>query len=291
MNAPGPAAATRGILLMLLAVFTFTLMDATAKSLVGRYPTLQVVWARYTGQSVIVALVLARRLGPLLRTRHPWLQGLRSVLQLGATALFFTALGHIGLAEATAIMDANPVIITLGAALVLSEPIGPRRLAGVLAAMIGALIIIRPGSAVFASAALLPLAAAVCYAGYVLVTRLVGRDENTWTSLIYTAALGTVLTTIALPTVWQPIAAPDILPFMAMGAIGAAAQFFLIRAFTIAEAGLIAPFGYVGLLFATFWGIVLFGEYPDLWTGIGGAVIVCAGLYVWHRETRAARQG
>lgn len=284
-----PGANTRGIFLMLLAVLTFTTMDAIAKSLIGPYPTLQVVWARYTGQTVVVALILGRRLGPLMRSRHPWLQATRSALQLGATALFFTALGHIGLAAATAIMDSNPVLITLGAALVLGERIGPRRLFGVLAAMVGALIIIRPGTAVFAPAALLPLAAAVCYAGYTLITRLVGRDENTLTSLIYATALGTVLTSAALPTVWQPIAASDVPAFLALGALGSIAQVFLIRAFTIAEAGVIAPFGYVGLLFATFWGIVLFEEYPDLWTGVGASVIVMAGLYVWHRENRAAR--
>ncbi|MDT8856069.1 DMT family transporter [Paracoccaceae bacterium Fryx2] len=281
--------ASRGILLMLAAVALFTAMDALAKGLVADYPTLQVVWARYTGQTVIVALVLGRRLPALLRTRYPGLQAFRSACQFGATALFFFSLGFIGLAEATALVDINPVLITLGAALFLGEKLGPRRIFGVVAALVGALIVIRPGLGVFTPAALLPLGCAVCYAGYAIATRHVGRDESAWTSLVYAALLGTVVTSLAMPAIWEPVAARHLPAFLALGLLGAAAQFCLIRAFTLAEASAVAPFGYVGLIFATFWGIVLFDEYPDLWTIVGALVIVAAGLYVWHRETRASR--
>ncbi len=277
----------QGILLMLGAIALFTTMDAIAKGLVSHYPTLQVIWARYTGQTVIVAVLLWHRLPGLLRTRYPRLQALRSFFQLAATAFFFFSLGYIGLAEATAITDINPVLITLGAALFLGERLGPRRLFGVGAALIGALIVIRPGMGVFSLAALLPLGCAICYAAYAITTRHVGRDEDAWTSLIYAALLGTVLTSALMPVVWVPIQPAHILPFLALGVLGAGAQFCLIRAFTMAEASAIAPFGYVGLVFATGWGIVLYDEYPDRWTIIGALVIVAAGVYVWHRETRA----
>ncbi len=279
----------RGILLMILAVFTFTLMDALAKSLMQHNTTVQVIWARYTGQSVIVVALVAHRFRSVFRTRHPWLHLLRSTFQFGASALFFSSLNWIGLAEATAIIDVNPVLITLGAALLLNEKIGPRRMVGVGAALIGALIIIRPGSGIFSPAALLPLAGAFCYAGYAILTRLVGRDEDVWTSLFYTAAFGTVVTTAMLPWHWQPVAPADVAGFVAIGVIGAGAQLCLIRSFTLAEAGAVAPFGYVGLLFATVWGFIFFGEVPDFWTGVGALVIVSAGIYVWHREMRAAQ--
>jgi drug/metabolite transporter (DMT)-like permease len=174
--------------------------------------------------------------------------------------------------------------------LFLGEKLGPRRIAGVLAAMIGALIVIRPGMGVFTPAALLPLGCAVAYAGYAIATRYVGRDESAWTSLIYAAVLGTVITNLAMPFYWQPVENhTQTALFLAIALLGSAAQYFLINAFTQAEASVIAPFGYVGLIFATFWGYGLFGEVPDLWTGIGALVIVGAGLYVWHRETQAAR--
>lgn len=279
----------RGIMMMLIAIATFTAMDALAKTLVAQYPTLQVVWARYAGQTVIVTLVFLPRLRLLLRTRYPGLQAARSLMQFGATAFFFASLGYIGLAEATAITDLNPVLITLGAALFLGERLGPRRIFGVCAALCGALIVIRPGFGVFQPAALLPLCCAICYAGFAIATRWVGRDESSSTSLIYSALFGTLVTSALMPFLWQPIAMGDLWGFLLIGVLGSVAQFFLIRAFTIAEASAIAPFGYVGLLFATGWGILLFDEWPDGWTVIGALVIVGAGVYVWHRETRIAR--
>ncbi|HBU14868.1 MAG TPA: hypothetical protein DEF16_08620 [Gemmobacter sp.] len=279
----------RGILMMLIAIATFTSMDALAKTLIAEYPALQVVWARYTGQTVIVTLVFLPQLRRLLRTRYPGLQAARSLMQFGATAFFFVSLGYVGLAEATAITDLNPVLITLGAALFLGEKLGARRIFGVCAALFGALVIIRPGFGVFQPAALLPLCCAICYAGFALATRWVGRDESPSTSLIYSAMFGTLATTILLPFIWQPIAMADLWGFVLIGALGSVAQFFLIRAFTIAEASAIAPFGYVGILFATGWGILLFDEWPDGWTVIGALVIEGAGVYVWHRETRVAR--
>lgn len=280
----------KGIALMLLAGLFFTLLDATAKGLIASYPAWQVIWARYFGQSVIVALALAPRLPGLLRTRYPGLQALRSALQLGATSCFFFSLAHVGLADATALMELSPVLITLGAALFLAEPIGPRRLAGVGVALAGALIVIRPGGAVFSAPALLPLGAALCFTAYVLLTRRLGRDESVWTSLLYTAALGTVATSALLPAIWQPIALRDLIAFAGLGGLGALAQLFLIRAFTLAEAGAIAPFAYADLLFATLWGVLFFAEFPDGWTVAGGALITGAGLYVWHREMQLVRR-
>lgn len=275
--------------LMLGAVLIFTVMDTLAKWMTQHYSPLQVVWSRYTGQTVIVLLLVLPRLFPLMRTRNLGAHMVRSVFQFGATACFFAALGQIGLAEATAIADLNPVLITLGAALFLGERLGPRRLAGVFVSLVGAMIIIRPGLGVFTWAALLPLGTAVCYSGYALVTRKLGATEPVWTSLIYTALVGTAITSAIVPFHWQPVAMGHWLPFAAVGLLGAAAQLCMIRAFSLAEASAIAPFSYTGLLFATLWGFLFFGEVPDAMTGLGALVIVLAGLYVWHRETRAAR--
>ncbi|MCU0899807.1 MAG: DMT family transporter [Cypionkella sp.] len=286
MTLPTQKDTRRGILLMVLAIFCFAAMDAAAKGLIARYPVPQVVWARFAGQVIIVALILGPRLPQMLRTDWPVLHLVRSVCQLGAIACFFSALPFIGLAEATALGDLNPVLITLGAALFLGERLGPRRLAGVVAALIGALIIIRPGLAVFTPAALLPLAAAMFYAVNALLTRKLGPRESAWTPMILAALFGMAATSSVLPFVWAPIAPADLPSFLLIGVLGTGAQLALIRAFTLAEASSVAPFAYVGLIFATGWGYILYDEVPDLPTLIGALVIVGAGLYVWHRETR-----
>ena len=279
----------RGILLMIGAILLFTAMDATAKGLIQRYPAPQVIWVRFAGQLLIVLLLLRHHLGPVLRTRFPVLHFWRSASQFGATTFFFLSLPHIGLAEATAIADLNPVLIALGAALFLGERLGPRRLAGVAVALAGALIVIRPGSGVFTWWALLPLLCALSYATSALLTRKIGTQESVWASMVYAALFGTIVAGLALPFVWQPVATADLWRFALIACLGTGAQLCIIRSFSIAEASVVAPFAYLGIVFAAGWGIVLYDQWPDRWTMIGALVIVGAGLYVWHRETQAAR--
>ena len=148
------------------------------------------------------------------------------------------------------------------------------------------MIIIRPGSAVFSLAALLPLAAAACYAGYSLLTRRVGANEDPWTSLFYTALVGTVVFTILVPFAWQPLDAVSLMIMAGIAVFGMLGQMFLIRAFSAGEAAMLAPYAYAGIIFASGWSMLLFDEWPDLWTVVGTLVIIGSGLYVWHRETR-----
>ncbi len=286
---PALSAPTRGILFMLLAVVLFTLMDAAVKGLVARMPVPQIVWVRFLGQLVIVLILLRGRSLALLRTPYRAMHVARAVTQFATGALYFASLAYIGLAEAQALADISPVLITLGAAIFLGERLGPRRVLGVVAAMVGAIIIIRPGLAVFSPAALLPLAAAVTYAANVLLTRAVAPRETAWTAMLYAALICTALASVALPFVWVPIAMADLPMIVAIGVLGTLAQLCIIRAFSLAEAGVVAPFTYAGILLATLWGFLFFNDVPDAWTLVGALVIVGAGLYVWHRETVLAR--
>ncbi len=289
MSVAPPSQVTRGVALMILAIFFFTAMDATAKGLIARYPAPQVIWVRFAGQLALVLLLLGPRLGPALRTRFPGLHVWRSLSQFGATAFFFLSLPQVGLAEATAIADINPVLITLGAALFLGERLGPRRIAGVVVALAGALIVIRPGAGVFSWWAMLPLFCAISYATSALLTRRIGAQESVWGSMVYASLFGTLVAGAALPFVWQPVAAGDLWLFGLIACLGTLAQLCIIRSFSITEASVVAPFAYLGIVFATIWGAVLYDQWPDRWTVIGALVIVGAGLYVWHRENRASR--
>jgi drug/metabolite transporter (DMT)-like permease len=219
-----------------------------------------------------------------LQTSHPWLHLLRSACQLGATSFFFLSLAYIGLAEATALADINPILITLGAALVLGEKLERHRVLGVVLSMVGALIIIRPGSDVFSYSALLPVACAFCYAANAILTRYIGRSETPWSSLLHAAVFGALMTSLLLPWFWRPVQTSDIPAFLVLGLLGTGAQFCIIRSYSIAEASVVAPFAYIGILFAIVWGVVLYQDYPDVWTIIGALVIVGSGLYVWRYE-------
>ena len=270
---------------MLGAVFLFTVMDAIAKQLTKEVGLIQTIWVRYTGQALLVFLIVLPRLREVAKSQYPKLQLLRSVVLMAATYLFFLSISKIGLAEATAIMDINPVLITLGAFLFLGEKIGPRRILGIITSMIGALIIIRPGTDVFTIYAVLPLIAAVCYTTYNLTTRFVGNRESPWTSLLYSALFGAVVFSCIVPFFWQPVSLFAAGLMILVSLCGTFSQLFLIRALTIGEASLLAPFAYVGLIYATLWGLVFFGEFPDEWSIIGAIIIAISGFYVWYRDT------
>lgn len=277
----------KGIALLLGALVLFTLMDAAAKDLGARYHPGQVVWARFAVNAAVLALIFRSRMPQLLQSRRPGVQLIRGLTQLGTVLLFFFSIRYIGLAEAAALTDLNPVLITLGAALFLRERLGVRRIFGIGLAFCGAMIILRPGASVMHPAALLALAAAFSYAAGALLTRVV-REDSLATSMLWSALVGTALSTLALPFFWQPVAANDLWVFVVVGLLGTAAQGLLIRAFSLAEASALAPFGYAGLILSSLWGFVFFDQLPDRWTVLGALVIVSAGLYVWHRETRSA---
>ena len=276
------------ILLMIGAVFCFASMDATAKYLMKEIGPAQTIWARYTVQAVIVTVLILPKINVYGRTNYPKLQFLRSVALMMATTLFFFAFSRLGLAEASAIFNISPVLITLGAFLFLREQIGPRRLIGIIVSLLGALIIIRPGTGVFSIYALLPLGAAIFYSTYSLATRFVGTDESPWTSLFYSAIFGALCYSIYIAFYWNPMSNNAILLTIIIGLFGTAGHICLIRALSIGEASLVAPFIYTNLLFTTTWGFVLFGNLPDFWTIVGALIIVAAGIYVWERD-RAVR--
>ena len=280
---------TLPILLMIGAVFCFASMDATAKYLMKEIGPAQTIWARYTVQAILVTVLILPKINVYGRTKYPKLQFLRSVALMMATTLFFFAFSRLGLAEASAIFNISPVLITFGAFLFLREQIGPRRVIGIMVSLLGALIIIRPGSGVFTIYALLPLGAAIFYSTYSLVTRFVGADESPWTSLFYSAIFGTICYSIYIVFHWNPMSSNALLLTIIIGLFGTAGHICLIRALTLGEASLVAPFIYTNLLFTTIWGLVLFGNFPDFWTICGALIIVAAGVYVWERD-RVVRQ-
>lgn len=279
-----------GIALLCAAIFTFTLMDATAKYLTQFYHPAQVVWARFLGNMILVGLLFAPRFATVMRSRQPMLQFWRAIAQIGSVGLFFTSIQFMGLAEATAIMDTNPVLITLGAALFLGERIGVRRITGIVVALAGAMLIVKPGAGVFQPAAFLPLLGAFTYAAGALLTRAV-RFDSTATSVLWSALVGTLVSSAAVPFFWTPIGGAHLWAFAIIGVLGAVSQAMLIKAFSLAEAGAVAPFGYTGLIWAGLWGWLFFDQMPDVWSLLGMVVIVAAGLYVWSREAREARRG
>ncbi len=276
----------KGILLMILASFAFSCMDTIAKMMSSHYDPFQVVWARYCSQSFWSLVVLAPFLTRLLKTRYLKLQILRSGLLFGATLAFFSALPYLKLAELFAIFEVAPLLITCLSFLVLKEKVSWPRWVGVTIGLLGALIIIRPGTEVFTPYALLPVVAASCFAGYSITTRFLGSEESPWTNFLYTALIGTFIASVLVIPKWQPIAMEDLPVLASFGMIGGIGHLMLIFALRYTQASILAPFSYFGLLYSSFWGFFVFEELPDIFTYLGAFVIVASGVFVWYRENR-----
>ena len=275
-----------GITFIVITMLLFTLMDAIAKELMLTYNETQVIWARYTSQTVLTLVILSPIIFKVLKTKHFFLQFSRSLLLFGATYLFFSSLKYLQLSEATAIFQIAPIFVTILSIFILKEKVGVRRWVGVIFGLIGALIIIRPGNDLFSIMIVFPAIAALCYASYVITTKYLSSDESTSTNFIYTTLIGSIFATlIAIPN-WQPVEEKDIITLSLFGLLGALGHFFLIIAFKISEASFLAPFTYISLLFGSLWGFLFFSEIPNYFTICGGLVIVISGIYVWYREQK-----
>ena len=275
----------RGIHWVILATFLFVTMDATVKALLrDGYELPQVIWGRYFFHVLLLVIVLAPRIRIVAQSGNLKLQLTRSVLMLLTTSLFFAGLMFVPLAEASAMMLLSPLVVTALAMPILKEPVGPRRWAGVVLGMLGAMIIIRPGSEFISLGILLPAAAACSFAIYQVSTRYLSEADPILTTLFFTALVGAVITSMVAPFYWTPPSSKAWMLLITAGVCGGIGHFALIKALTLSPASIIAPYSYLNLIWATIYGFVLFAELPDIWTIGGAAIITGSGLYVYHRE-------
>ena len=278
----------RGILWMCAGVSLFPFMNAAVKLLGAHYPVAQIVWARFTGHLVIMLLVFLPRYGRrLLATRRPGVQIGRSLLMLVSNMMFVVAIARVPLATASAIGFTSPLIVTALSVPLLHESVGVRRWSAVVVGFVGALLVIRPGAGLHNPAVLLLLLSAAAYALYQIATRWVGLYDDAAVGIVFSALLGSLVMTAALPFVFvMPQNLPDILLFCSLGLLGGAGHYLVIRAFQYGPAAVIAPLGYVELIGTTILGYAIFDNFPDAWTWLGAAIIIASGLYVALRERR-----
>jgi len=279
----------RGILLMLITTLFFVMIDVSAKHLSQTLPVAEVVWARFFFHLLAVLILLGRRTVRFAHTNRPILQIFRSAMLLSTTYLFFIGVRQIDLAMASSIMFLSPILITALSVPLLGEKIGLRRMLGVLAGLMGALIIVRPGFGDVPLTALYFVAAACTNALYQLTTRMLRQSDDAYTTLLYTALVGAILSSLIAPSDWITPKPMDCWLMVAMGTCGAFGHFTLIRAFQSAPPSALMPFAYSSLIWATAFGFLVFSNLPDGYTILGALIIAGSGFYIFHREQQAAK--
>ena len=229
---------------------------------------------------VLVGAFLAWRDPRLMISRRPMLQMLRSSFLLGATLFGMLALKIMPLVDFSAIVWVAPVLVAALSVFILNEKVSPSVWASVFAGLLGGWVIIGRTGMDFSFAMLFPLLAAVASALYQIATRILRADLPV-TTLFYTALAGVLFCGGLLPFAAVAPGLADAGLMLFLGFLGVVSHYCLIRAFAAAPANIVAPFGYTALLWATLFGLLIFGEIPGPRTLLGAGLIASAGLFVF----------
>lgn len=285
---------TRASLLMLGSMAAFAFEDVFLKRAATALHPGQVIAMVGLAGALCFWAVAASRGQPILTRRA--LSGaalIRSLSEAGASMLYITALSLIPLSINAALLQASPLVVTMGAALFLREPVGWRRWSAIFIGFLGVLIILRPGTAGFQVAGLLTVACVLILAARDLSTRMMPPEIGTF-QLTTWAYLALVPAGLLLMAISQSAPTPiahdqwaDLFAALLTGLIG---YWAVTAAMRVGEVSFVAPFRYSRLVFAAILAAIFFGERPDIWMLTGAALIIGSGLYTFARERRLRRR-
>ena len=290
---------TLGILFMVGFATIAPIMDAFAKATPTEVPVTQILAARF-GIQVALLIPLAALLGHMARPsgRDMLLHLARGLFLLAATGCFFTAVRYMPIANAIAIFFVEPFILTILGGVFLGEAVGWRRLTACAVGFGGALLVIRPSFSDLGWVTLLPLATAVLFAGYMLLTRTMSQRLHPLTLQAHTAIAAALI--IIPPLVildgsglalWDPVwpRGLAVWTLLGVGVVATISHLCITYALRFAPAGTVAPLQYLEIVGATVIGYLAFGDFPQPLTWVGIAIIVASGIYVFARERALGR--
>ena len=280
----------RGILFALIAVVTFGIQDAVAKTLVQTYSPFHITMMRFWAFAAFSLFLVARQ-GPLkqaLHTKHPWLQVGRGLLLVADIWCFAIAVKTVPLAELQAISLVYPLMVTLLAIPLLGEKVGVFRFAAVVVGFLGAMVIVRPGGLPLDWGVGFAVLSSAAYAVYACLTRIVSRDDSTATSMVYVGLIGLVLSTAVGIGTWTPMDFNGVVLAFVVMSTTCIAHGLMIAALRIAPASVLQPFSYAALPWAIVLSFVIYHQLIDPISLIGAPIIVGAGLVVMWRERQLA---
>ena len=279
---------THGYFFALAATTIFSFQDAVSKHLGDHYSPIFITMIRYWAFAAFCILLASRKQGGIraaAKTTRPFLQIMRGVMLAVEVMIVITAFAHAGLAHSTAVLAATPLVVTVLSIPFLGEHVGWRRWSAIVVGLIGVLLILKPDAAGFLDPwLLLPVLCCFMYAVYLIATRLVSRTDTPATSFFYTGVAGAVAATLVGPFFWTDLVGWDKAWMGLLCITGMTGHYLVIRAYELLDASAAQPITYLGLVYASFFGVLLYGETLT-WNIIAGSVIVVgAGVFTIWRE-------
>ncbi len=276
------------MLLILLSGILLASHDGLSKYLTQLYPVFLVVWARYLAQVVLMLGMFAPRMGRrVFHTLRPWPQLLRGLSLVSVSIMFISGLRYIPLAEATAVIFLTPLMVTVASAL-LGERVSHSQWLAVGVGLLGVMIIVRPGGALFTPAVLLPFGAAISFTVYQLLTRRLSGTDHPVTSNFLSSLVGFLVMSVLVTFNWRTPSVHDAVLMASLGLMAMSGHLVLTQAFRYASAASLAPFTYGQIVFAGIVGFIAFGHIPDVEAIAGMTVIIASGLCMAYVQTRQA---
>jgi len=275
-----------GIGLVSACYLLFSLLDGSAKWLVGSLPVIVVVWLRFLLHALIGGVVLLPLRGAgLFRTRHLRWHMLRALMFMAMTGINFWALQYLQLTVTASIFFSVPIIIALASASVLGEKLDAGRWGAILAGFAGVLVIVHPWGAGFHPAMLAAVVNAMLYAVFLMMTRRLAAYDSPET-IQYLPALGAAigLAPFALLAWQSPSGWLEWTVACLMGVLGGVGHYLLAVAHRYAPSSVIAPFLYQQVIYMAIFGYRVFGDVPAPAVWIGAAIVIGSGLYLFNRE-------
>ena len=280
-----------GIFLMVITTIVFASQDGLSKYLATEYNVYMVVMIRYWFFAAFIMTISSRKPGgvkQVAKTKTPLLQIFRSLILVAEMCVTILAFTLLGLAETHAIFASYPLIIAMLSGPILGEHVGWRRWLAICVGFFGILIILNPGNGIFSPYALVPLAGAILFALYGLLTRYAGQYDKSSTSFFWTGTVGCIAMTAIGLNFWDPVSQADWSIMLILSASGMLGHFLLIKCYEVAEASAVQPFAYLQLIWASLIGVIIFGEKITTNVLIGACIIVGAGLFTLWRERKVS---
>ena len=269
-----------GTILLILTYLFFSVMELTAKELALRFNPFLIVFARYLSQLILLLIIFNKQFKTHLKSNHKPLQILRGALLMITTCFMFTGLAYLQFAENISIYMVGPVITTILAILILKEKISFTQIFVVIIGLIGALIIVSPNKGAFNYAVIFPFLAALCFAFFTISTKFLNTSDSNQTTLLFTAITGTILSLPFIIYFWKWPNLNDAILMFCLGFLATAGHFLFIEALKVINASFAAPFVYLTVLLAAFWGYILYDEIPSQSTFIGAFLIITSGFII-----------
>lgn len=272
---------------MAITMLVFAIQDGISQYLAREYNVFFIVMVRYWFFAIFVFILCSRQPGGLQRvasTKQPFLQIFRGVLLAFEVIVMITSFTLLGLIESHAVFSIYPLLVAALSGPVLKEYVGWKRWSAIFIGFVGVMIILKPSNNVFSLEAIIPLIAALMFALYSLLTRYAARQDGAMTSFFWTGIIGAIVMSVIGSGYWAPLKPIDWAWLGLLCIFGCLAHYLLIKCYEVSEAGLLQPFAYLQLLFATIIGLWIFSEKLETHLMIGAFVVVLAGLFAFWRE-------